>query len=211
MATPEASAPPEVLWAQRSSLSDPSKNFIHLTLSVPDVPEKDSKLDLKPTGFSFTGESTTLKRKFHVELEFYAEIDPAESKIHHTSKNIEMKLQKKELKEEYWPRLLKDAKKPHFLKTNFDKWADEDEQNDAPEEDLAQFGGADGGMGGMPGMGMPGMGGNDFSGIDFSKLAAGGGMPDMSGLEGLDAGAGDDEDEMPALEGKTADEDAQKA
>lgn len=27
----------------------------------------------------------------------------------------------KELKEEYWPRLLKDSKKMHFLKTNFDK------------------------------------------------------------------------------------------
>ena len=32
-----------------------------------------------------------------------------------------MVLRKKELKEEYWPRLLKDNKKMHFLKTNFDK------------------------------------------------------------------------------------------
>jgi hypothetical protein len=30
-------------------------------------------------------------------------------------------LRKKELKEEFWPRLLKDNKKVHFLKTNFDK------------------------------------------------------------------------------------------
>ncbi|KAM4059211.1 CS domain-containing protein [Hirsutella rhossiliensis] len=211
MATSEASpAPPEVLWAQRSSVSDPSKNFIYLTLSVPDVPEKDSKLDLKPTSLSFTGTSTTLKRKFHVELEFYAEIDPAESKINHTSKNIEIKLQKKELKEEYWPRLLKDSKKPHFLKTNFDKWADEDEQNEVPEEDFSQFGGG-AGMGGMPGMGMPGMDGNDFGGIDFSKLAAGG-MPDMGGMDGADAEADDDEDdELPALEDKNADQEAQKA
>lgn len=130
-----------VLWAQRSSVSDPAKNFIYLTLSVPDVPEKESKLDLTSTSLSFTGTSSTLKRKFHVDLEFFAEIDPAESKISHTSKNIEMKLQKKELKEEYWPRLLKDSKKPHFLKTNFDKWVDEDEQNEVPEDDFSQFGG----------------------------------------------------------------------
>lgn len=30
-------------------------------------------------------------------------------------------LRKKELKTEYWPRLLKDSKKMHFLKTDFDK------------------------------------------------------------------------------------------
>jgi hypothetical protein len=32
-----------------------------------------------------------------------------------------MVLRKKELKEEYWPRLLKDSKKVHYLKTDFDK------------------------------------------------------------------------------------------
>lgn len=116
---------------------------------MPDVPKGDIELDLKPTSLSFTGTSGTLKRKYHVVLDFFAEIDPAESKINHTAKNIEMKLQKKELKEEYWPRLLKDSKRLHFLKTDFDKWVDEDEQNEAPEEDFSQFGG----MGGMPGMG----------------------------------------------------------
>jgi hypothetical protein len=130
-----------VLWAQRSSSSDAAKNFVYLTISVPDIPKDDIKLDLKPQGLSFTGTSGTLKRKYHVDLEFYAEIDPAESKINHTSKNIEMKLQKKELSEEYWPRLLKDSKKLHFLKTDFDKWVDEDEQDEAPEEDFSQFGG----------------------------------------------------------------------
>lgn len=133
---------PIVLWAQRSSDSDASKNFIYLTLSVPDVPKEDVKLDLKPTSLNFTGTSDTLKRKYHVELDFFGEITPEESKINHTSKNIEIKLQKKELKEEYWPRLLKEAKRVHFLKTDFDKWVDEDEQNEAPEDDFSQFGGA---------------------------------------------------------------------
>lgn len=133
--------PPLVLWAQRSSDADASKNFVYLTISVPDVSKDELKLDLKPTGLTFTGTSSSLKRKYHVELEFYGEIDPAESKINHTSKNVEMKLQKKELKEEYWPRLLKESKRVHFLKTDFDKWVDEDEQHEAPEEDFSQFGG----------------------------------------------------------------------
>jgi HSP20 family molecular chaperone IbpA len=132
---------PEVLWAQRSSESDASKNFIYLTISVPDVSKENIKLDLQPTKLEFTGTSSTLKRKYHVELELFGEIDPAESKINHTSKNVELKLQKKELKEEYWPRLLKEQKRVHFLKTDFDKWVDEDEQNEAPEDDFSQFGG----------------------------------------------------------------------
>ena len=61
--------------------------------------------------------------------------------LNHTAKNVEMKLQKKELNEEYWPRLLKVKQRLHFLKTDFDKWVDEDEQNEAPEEDISQLGG----------------------------------------------------------------------
>ncbi|KAF5553877.1 hypothetical protein H9Q69_003900 [Fusarium xylarioides] len=185
---------PEVLWAQRSSVADPSKNFIYLTISVPDVPKDSLTLDLQPTKLTFTGTSSTLKKKYHVELEFWGEIDPAESKINHTAKNVEIKLQKKELKEEYWPRLLKDSKRVHFLKTDFDKWVDEDEQNEAPEDDFSQFGG----MGGMPGMGD--MGG-DFGGIDFSKLGGGGaGFPGAEGA-GDELDEEDDDDDMPALEG----------
>jgi len=129
-----------VLWAQRSSKADPEKNFIYLTISVPDVPASNLKLDLKPTGLIFTGHSDSLKKTYHLELEFYAEIDPAESKVHHTARDVEMQLRKKELDDAYWPRLLKEAKKYHFLKTDFDKWVDEDEQNEVSEEDF-NFGG----------------------------------------------------------------------
>ncbi|PTB77983.1 HSP20-like chaperone [Trichoderma longibrachiatum ATCC 18648] len=195
---------PEVLWAQRSSAADAAKNFIYLTISVPDVSKEDLKLDLKPTTVTFTGTSATLKKTYHVELELYAEIDPAESRVNHTAKNIEMKLQKKELKEEYWPRLLKSSQKLHFLKTDFDKWVDEDEQNEAADDDLSKFGD----------MANDFVLGGDFGGIDFSKLGGGaGGMPDMSGmgLEGMpeysssgnpDSDSDDDDDEMPALEGE---------
>ncbi|OTA90786.1 hypothetical protein M434DRAFT_397663 [Hypoxylon sp. CO27-5] len=177
---------PEVLWAQRSSSTDPEKNFIYLTISVPDIPKSNLKLDLQPTGLTFTGHSDTLKKTYHLDLTFYAEIDPAESKVHHTARNVELKLRKKELNEEYWPRLLKDSKKVQFVKTDFDKWVDEDEQNEAPEDDFSQFGG----MGGMPGMG------GDFSGIDFSKLG-GADMP-----TGEDDEDDSDDDDMPALEGE---------
>jgi len=197
---------PEVLWAQRSNKTDATKNYIYLTISVPDVQKANLKLDLQPTTLTFTGKSDSLKRTYHLDLEFYAEIDTKESKINHTAKNVELVLRKAELKEEFWPRLLKDSKKVHFLKTDFDKWVDEDEQEEAPEDDL----GGMGGMGGMPGMGdmssMMGGAGGDFGGIDFSKLGGGEGMEGLEG-EGEGDDDDDDDDDMPALEGEDDDED----
>ena len=108
---------------------------------MPDIPKENLKLDLKDQGLVFTGRSDTLKKTYHLELEFYGVIDPAKTATHHTGMHIELKLQKKELKEEYWPRLLKEAKKAHFLKTDFDKWVDEDEQNETGDDDFNQFGG----------------------------------------------------------------------
>lgn len=111
----------EVLWAQRSSATVASKNIVYITISVPDVPASSCTIDLKPTSLTFTGHSDTKKITYHVELNFYGEIDVEDSKINHTARDIEFVLRKKDLKEEYWPRLLKEAQKVHFLKTDFDK------------------------------------------------------------------------------------------
>lgn len=88
---------------------------------MPDVIDKTMKLNVTPTVLSFTGTSETKKLTYHVDLEFYAEIDPENSKTNKTAKDIEFKLRKKELGEEYWPRLVKTDKKLHFLRTDFDK------------------------------------------------------------------------------------------
>ncbi|KEZ43829.1 hypothetical protein SAPIO_CDS3988 [Scedosporium apiospermum] len=197
----EAQLTPEVTWAQRSSSSDPEKNFVYLTIVVPDVPQDNLKLDIKDQGLTFTGRSDSLKKTYHLELELYGVIDPDKTKVHHTGMKIEIKLQKKELKEEYWPRLLKDSKKVHFLKTDFDRWVDEDEQDEAADEDFSKFGD----MAGMPGMG--GMGG-DFGNIDFSQL--GGALGGGAGA-GADDDDDDDDDDMPPLEGEDEAKDEPKA
>lgn len=110
-----------VTWAQRSSATEAEKNHIFLTIVVPDVDPKKIKLDVQPTHVDFSGYSETRKAQYAVKLDFYAEIDPAATKIHHTQRDIEMVVQKKQLGEEYWPRLLKDKAKVHFLKTDFNK------------------------------------------------------------------------------------------
>lgn len=189
---------PEVTWAQRSSKTEAEKNHIFLAINVPDVDPKKIKLDVQPAYLEFTGYSETKKANYHVKLEFYKDIDPAASKINHNPRAVEMVLQKKELEEAYWPRLLKDGKKVHFLKTDFDKWVDEDEQDAIPDDD--DYMSRMGGMGGMGGMGDGG-----FGGIDFSKL---GGAGAAGGDESDDEAEGEedgDDEEMPALEGEDAD------
>jgi len=191
-------ATPEVLWAQRSSKTDAEKNFVYVTITVPDVQPANLKLDVKSNSLKFAGHSDSLKRDYAIELELFDEIDVEHTKVNHTAKNVQLVLRKKELKEEFWPRLLKEAKKVHFLKTDFDKWVDEDEQDEAPEDDIA---GNMGGMGGMPGMGdmssMMGGAGGDFGGIDFSKLGGMGGGEAGADEEGDED---DDDEDMPELE-----------
>lgn len=84
----------------------------------------------------------------------------------------------------------------HFLKTDFDKWVDEDEQDGAVDDDPT------GGMGDMGGMG--GLGGDGgFGDLDFSKLSGAGGAGGVggAGFGGEDADDLDeDDDEMPDLE-----------
>jgi hypothetical protein len=88
---------------------------------VPDVSPQNIKLQVESTFLDFTGYSESKKANYHVRLDFYKEIDAKASKTNHTSRAVEFVLQKKDLEVEFWPRLLKDAKKVHFLKTDFDK------------------------------------------------------------------------------------------
>ncbi|RKF56902.1 Protein wos2 [Golovinomyces cichoracearum] len=191
---------PEILWAQRSSSTESTKNSITLTISVPDVVSKDCKIEIEPKSIAFSGYSSSLKRQYSFELELYDEIIPENCTIVKNPKEILLRLVKKELRQEYWPRLTKEKKKFGFIKTDFDRWVDEDEQDQPLEEDsdmlkYLRVPAFSGGMGGMPGMGdmssMMGGGGGDFGGIDFSKL--GGNMGEEDG--------DDDDEDMPSLEG----------
>ncbi|OQD76442.1 hypothetical protein PENDEC_c004G06553 [Penicillium decumbens] len=205
---------PEVTWAQRSSDSEPERNYLYVNLKTADVPKSEADLKITPTEVSFTGKSGK-GVTYKVSLPLYAEIDPENSKVNHTDREVELVLRKKELKSEYWPRLLKEPKKYHFLKTDFDKWVDEDEQDEAAEDDYANnFGGMGGDEGGLGNIDFSKLGGMGGAGgmPDLSALAGGaGGMPDLSALAGGAGGAGgaaggaeeEDDDELPELEEET--------
>ncbi|EKV05721.1 Hsp90 binding co-chaperone (Sba1), putative [Penicillium digitatum] len=198
---------PEVTWAQRSSDSDPERNFLYVNIKVAEVPKADATLSITEKNVSFKGTS----RKgvtYNVSLDLFAEIDPENSKVNHTDRDVELVLRKKELKEEFWPRLLENKQKMHFLKTNFDKWVDEDEQDEAGEDDYANnFGGFGGEGGGDPSAGAGGLGNIDFSKLGgMAGMGGMGGMPDLSaladGMGGIpgDEGAEEDDEDLPELE-----------
>lgn len=170
---------PEVLWAQRSNAEDASKNLIYLTIKVLDP--VNVKLDLKPDSLSFSARSQDNTVEYELNLQFYDEIDPEKSqKSAESGNHIFLVLRKKNKQEEYWPRLTKEKLKLHYIKTNFDLWVDEDEQEEQAEDDDAanmMNMGADGGMGGMDFsqlmQNMGGAGGGGLGGdFDMSKLAS---------------------------------------
>lgn len=192
-----------------------------LTINVPNLAAPPAtKFDLTSTGFTFhakVGDSSKgiETKEYDFKLDFYAEVDVENSKQHTTSKCLYVVLRKKELAEEYWPRLTKDKVRLHNVKTDFDKWVDEDEQDGNDAEDLAGMGGMGGMGGGMGGMdpammGMGGAGGMDPSmmgmggaggmggmgGMDLQKMMAQMGAGGMGGMGGMpDFGAEDDDDE----------------
>lgn len=109
---------PEVLWAQRS-------DKIYLTISLPDA--KNVNLKSEPDGkFSFSA-SGLHGEPFELELELFGKINPEDSKVNNGLRNIFCTLHKKE--KGWWNRLLKSDEKPApYIKVDWNKWCDEDEE-----------------------------------------------------------------------------------
>ncbi|XP_051179214.1 co-chaperone protein p23-2 [Lolium perenne] len=112
---------PEVLWAQRSEK-------VYLTISVPDA--EDVVLKIEPQGIlSFSaiahGES------FSLTLELFDSVLPEGSKTKKKvgSRNIICTIQKD--KKCWWKRLLKSEEKHPYIKVDWNKWHDEDEESEA--------------------------------------------------------------------------------
>ncbi|XP_076936308.1 uncharacterized protein OsI_027940-like [Bidens hawaiensis] len=167
---------PEVKWAQR-------EDKVFITVVLADT--KDAKVNLAPEGV-FTFSAKAGQHEYDLKLELFDKVNVEESKINIGERSIFCILEKAEPK--WWNKLLSgDAKTPHYLKVDWDKWADEDDEAgpadlDMGGMDFSKFG--DMGMGGMGGMGMPGMGGMGMPGMGGMS-----GMPDMGDFMG-----GDDED-----------------
>ncbi|CAD5184870.1 co-chaperone protein p23-2-like isoform X1 [Musa acuminata AAA Group] len=109
---------PEVLWAQRS-------DKIYLTVSLPDA--RDVFAESEPHGaFKFSAVGAQ-DEHFDFSLELYDAVVPEASKINIGMRNIICSIKKE--KKGWWKRLLKSEEKPApYIKVDWNKWCDEDEE-----------------------------------------------------------------------------------
>ncbi|KAF7095900.1 hypothetical protein CFC21_097960 [Triticum aestivum] len=159
---------PEVRWAQRI-------DKVYITVQLPDA--KDAKVNLEPDGvFSFFATAGTDGNSYESKLDLNDKVNVEASKVSVGVRSIFCILEKADAK--WWNKLVRDDQKaPHFVKVDWDKWVDEDDDGADVNVDGMDFSNM-GGMGGMPGMeGLGGMGGM-------------GGMPGMEGLGGMGGLAG---------------------
>ncbi|GAB4836176.1 hypothetical protein Ancab_001089 [Ancistrocladus abbreviatus] len=148
---------PAVKWAQRS-------DKVFITIELPDA--KDVKLKLEPEG-KFIFSATKDGIPYEVDFELFDKIDVEESKHNIGLRSIVYAIKKAEKK--WWSRLLKqEGKAPAFVKVDWDKWVDEDEEMEKRFTDLDD--------------------------MDFSKLDMGGDDDDFDMDESKDEEATEDEE-----------------
>ncbi|KAI9138964.1 HSP20-like chaperone [Paraphysoderma sedebokerense] len=179
--TKENPLSPEVLWAQRT-------NQIFLTINLSDVTEHN--VDIEKQSVTVFAHGGTEKKWYKVELKLFDEVDVENSLYTVTARQIFVNLTKLQKDQPYWPRLLESSTKPHYLRTDFSRWKDEDEQDEEGDEDIMkQFQGS--------GMNMFQGKGGGLGGLDMSALANLGGGDMKMGM-----GEPDSDDEEEEVEGQ---------
>lgn len=119
----EAAVPPPAVWAQRSDVL-----FVTLNVECSDPVFKFTEDTMV-----FSGVGKPEGKKYELNVEFYSKINPDKVVTKNIKRCIEFVIAKAEPQETYWPRLLKEKNKPHWLKVDFNRWEDEgsnDEETD---------------------------------------------------------------------------------
>lgn len=184
-----------IKWAQRS-------DSLYLTIAIPDV--KEETINLSDSELHFKGKSNG--KDYEVNIVFFKPVDSEGSKYNVLPRSIQMHIMKPtsededkdDDEEEFWPRLLKDkVLEKNQIKIDWDRYVDEDEEEEGFDTSAMDggsgMGGMPGGMGGMPGGmgGMPGgMGGMPGGMGGMPGMGGGGGMPGGMDMEALMAQMG---------------------
>jgi len=179
----------------------------------------DKKINITEDQLTLSATSQTGNKTYFVKLDFYAPIVPSKTKKMFTDRELVFLLYKKTPSDVdstadasattiastrtpvqgFWPRLLVE-KKYHWLKTDFNRWKDED---DVDNEGANDFGGDDM-FGGGGGFGGGGFGGNQDLSSMMQQMEGfnpnGVGDLDGAGLEDENAEPDSDDEELPDLQ-----------
>lgn len=153
---------PKVQWAQR-------RDKLFLTVCLDNI--TDQSIDVKDSSISYKCKGGPRSIDYEFFIEFHKEVDTEKVKHLLSGRECTIQIHKKE-EEGFWPRLTKDSKKLHFLKTDFSRWKDEDDTDDEEGggedfnlDDMMQS------MGGLQGAGGPqGLGGEEEEDSDDEDL-----------------------------------------
>lgn len=114
---------PTVLWAQR-------RDRLFVSIQLEDI---DSEIiSVSSDKLEFRGKSRN--QDYEVCIEFLHEIVPEESKQRKGGREYYFDIRKKAAGP-YWPRLLTPEVKPPWLKVDFNRWKDEDDNFDLNAEE----------------------------------------------------------------------------
>lgn len=108
------------MWAQRN-------NILFVTICLEDSKDPDIKIESEM--IYFKGIGGTDQKMHEVTINLFAEIDVNKTVTNIKDRVIELILFKKQ-SAPYWPRLTKEKTKVHWLKSDFNKWEDEDDTDD---------------------------------------------------------------------------------
>ncbi|XP_074557836.1 uncharacterized protein OsI_027940-like [Curcuma longa] len=117
---------PEVKWAQRI-------DKVYITVQLPDA--RDVKVNLEPDGiFTFSATAGAASNFYELKLELFDKVNKEESKINVGVRSIFCVIEKAE--KQWWKKLIGgEGKTPHYVKVDWDKWVDEDDDG-RPDLDL---------------------------------------------------------------------------
>jgi cytosolic prostaglandin-E synthase len=176
---------PTVTWAQRPDSLWLSVDVNNPTDLIVDLTATELKLTCKKDG-----------KDINVDITFFKSINVGESK-YNQNRLIDFYIKKEE--DESWPRLCDTNTKRPWLKVDWSKWVDSDDEGEPASFDQSGMGGMDmasmmGGMGG-------GAGGMDMASMMANMQNMGGAMGGMDDYQG----DSDDEEDLPDLEAPAAD------
>ncbi|XP_068664034.1 uncharacterized protein OsI_027940-like [Aristolochia californica] len=141
---PSMSRHPEVKWAQRT-------DKVYLTILLPDA--KDAKVNLEEDGvFSFSATAGSDNHIYELKLDLFDKVNAEESKINIGVRVVFCVVVKAE--KVWWKKLLRgDGKLPQYVKVDWDKWVEEDDEPGSSDLGGMYISKKLGGMKGMGDMG----------------------------------------------------------
>ena len=108
-----------IRWAQR-------KDKVYLEVQLRDI--KGEKIELTEQALSFEGQSD--KDKYAFSIEMFAAVSKEESKWDKTGYHLLFVLEKSDKDAAFWPRLTKEKVKSQYIVIDWNKWVDEDEEEE---------------------------------------------------------------------------------